>query len=76
MTDLDLLVAGAVVTFLAVAGAYIAIRHRANETPVDSYRPVDDRVPAETSATVTTYVTGENHVQAPALAQPHIDASN
>ena len=39
MTDLDLLVIGALVTFLAVAGAYIAIRHRANEDPVDSYAP-------------------------------------
>ncbi len=39
MTDLDLLVIGALVTFLAFAGAYIAIRHRANEEPVDSYAP-------------------------------------
>ena len=39
MTDLDLMVIGALVTFLAVAGAYIAIRHRANEDPVDSYAP-------------------------------------
>lgn len=39
MSDLDLLVAGAMVTFLAVAGAYIAIRHRANESPVESYTP-------------------------------------
>jgi high-affinity Fe2+/Pb2+ permease len=38
MTDLDLLIAGAMVTFLAVAGAYIAIRHRANETPVESFK--------------------------------------
>ena len=37
MNDLDLLVAGAMVSFLAAAGAYIAIRHRANEAPVDSY---------------------------------------
>ncbi|MGB5703341.1 MAG: hypothetical protein WBM48_11050 [Polyangiales bacterium] len=42
MSDLDLLVAGALVTFLAVAGAYIAIRHRANETPVDSFKPESD----------------------------------
>jgi hypothetical protein len=48
MNDLDLLVAGAMVTFLAVAGAYIAIRHRANETPVDSYAPESQR-PAATS---------------------------
>ncbi|MBT8469961.1 MAG: hypothetical protein KJN97_14550 [Deltaproteobacteria bacterium] len=39
MNDLDLLVAGAVVSFLSVAGAYIAIRHRANEDPVESYPP-------------------------------------
>ena len=45
MSDLDLLVAGALVTFLAVAGAYVAIRHRANETPVDSYKPADGESP-------------------------------
>ena len=38
MTDLDLLIAGAMVTFIAVAGAYVAIRHRANDAPVDSYK--------------------------------------
>ncbi len=37
MNDLDLLVAGAMVSFLSVAGAYIAVRHRANDAPVDSY---------------------------------------
>jgi hypothetical protein len=37
MTDLELLIFGAMVSFLAAAGAYVAIRHRANETPVDSY---------------------------------------
>ncbi len=36
MNDLDLLIAGAMVSFLSVAGAYIAIRHRANESPVSS----------------------------------------
>ena len=41
MNDLDLLVAGAMVSFLSVAGAYIAIRNRANETPVPSYSPSD-----------------------------------
>lgn len=35
MTDLDLLITGAIVTFLAAAGAYVAIRHRANEAPAD-----------------------------------------
>ncbi len=42
MTDLDLLVVGAMVTFLTVAGAYVAIRHRANEEPVRSYKPGPD----------------------------------
>ena len=37
MADLDLLVAGAMVTFLSVAGAYVAMRRRANESPVGSY---------------------------------------
>lgn len=41
MSDLELLMAGAVVSFLAFAGAYVAIRHRANETPVDSFKPSD-----------------------------------
>jgi hypothetical protein len=35
MTDLDLLIIGAIATFLASAGAYVAIRHRANEAPAD-----------------------------------------
>ena len=39
MNELDLLVAGAMVSFLSVAGAYIAVRHRANESPVSSYGP-------------------------------------
>jgi hypothetical protein len=38
VTDLELLIFGAVVSFLAAAGAYVAIRHRANESPVDSYK--------------------------------------
>ena len=37
MTDLDLMVMGALVSFLSAAGAYVAIRRRANETPVPSY---------------------------------------
>lgn len=48
MTDLDLLVAGALVSFLSAAGAYIAVRHRANETPVSAYHE-RDHGPAETS---------------------------
>lgn len=46
MNDLDLLVAGAMVTFLSVAGAYVAMRNRANESPVDSYHPPVSQVPA------------------------------
>jgi high-affinity Fe2+/Pb2+ permease len=45
MSDLELLMAGAVVSFLALAGAYVAIRHRANETPVDSFKPSDPESP-------------------------------
>mgnify|MGYP001551762932 CR=1 FL=1 len=45
MTDLDLLVAGVVVTFLALTGAYVAIRHRANETPVESFKSSNDSRP-------------------------------
>lgn len=41
MTDLDVIVAGALVTFLSVAGAYVSIRHRANEMPVESFKPAD-----------------------------------
>jgi hypothetical protein len=37
VTDLELLIAGAVVSFLSVAGAYVSIRRRANDAPVDSY---------------------------------------
>ena len=49
MTDLELLITGAMVTFIAVAGAYVAIRHRANETPVESYDRSQD---AERNPTV------------------------
>ena len=45
MTDLDLMVIGALVTFLSVAGAYVAIRQRANESPVSSYRPREAQFP-------------------------------
>lgn len=48
MTDLELLVTGAMVTFLAISGAYVAIRHRANETPVQSYKPPQDVEPNPT----------------------------
>jgi hypothetical protein len=41
VTDLELLIIGATVTFIAVSGAYVAIRHRANELPVDSYKRAD-----------------------------------
>jgi len=42
VTDLELLIMGATVTFIAVSGAYVAIRHRANELPVDSYTRADN----------------------------------
>ena len=48
MTDLELLITGAMVTFIAVSGAYVAIRHRANETPVQSYKPAQDSEPNPT----------------------------
>ena len=50
MTDLDLMVAGAMVTVLSVAGAYVAMRNRANESPVDSYHPSVAQVPASSAA--------------------------
>ena len=37
MNDLDLLVAGAMVTMIALAGAYINVRRRANLEPVTSH---------------------------------------
>jgi hypothetical protein len=52
MNDLDLLVAGAMVTMIAFAGAYINVRRRANLEPVTSHdsdavpvasRPVDTK---------------------------------
>ena len=52
MTDLDLLVAGAMVTFLAVAGAYVAIRHRANEAPVESFKRPESPAPVQAPAPV------------------------
>ena len=68
MNDLDLMVAGAMVSFLAFAGAYIAIRHWANDTPVDSYKPTqaDQRSGADASA--------DKALRTPVVAQPHIDA--
>ena len=58
MTDLDLLVAGAMITFIAVSGAYIAIRHRANETPVDSYK---DHVSRSATARPARQTNGAGH---------------
>ena len=55
MTDLELLIIGAMVSFIAVAGAYIAMRHRANETPVESYARSQD---AERNRTV---IRPQNH---------------
>jgi len=41
MNDLDLLVAGAMVTMISFAGAYINLRRRASQEPVQSYAPDD-----------------------------------
>ena len=51
MTDLDLTVAGAMVTFLSVAGAYIAMRRRADESPVGSYDSPREQQPIPPSPT-------------------------
>ena len=76
MTDLDILIAGAMVSFLAVAGAYVAIRHRANEAPVDSYKPVEDRSRAQGPVAVEAFTPGDQSLQAPAVAQSHVDVRN
>ncbi|MEM7139201.1 MAG: hypothetical protein AAF500_21700 [Myxococcota bacterium] len=39
MNDVDIFIAGTMVTMIAFAGAYINVRRRANEDPVDSYVP-------------------------------------
>ena len=49
MTDLDLLVAGAMVTFLSAAGAYVAMRRRADESPVGSYDSPREQQPVPPS---------------------------
>ena len=67
MNDLDLMVAGAMVSFLAFAGAYIAIRHRANETPVDSFAPIQVDTSPGSSASA------DHQMHAPAVARPPID---
>lgn len=51
MTDLDIMMAGALVSFLSVAGAYVAIRRRANETPVSSYHADEMQYPVAAPAT-------------------------
>ncbi len=51
MTDLELLIVGALVSFLSVAGAYVAIRRRANDTPVSSYDRDDLHYPVASRAT-------------------------
>ena len=51
MTDLDLLIGGAMVTFLSVAGAYVAMRQRANESPVGSYDSPREQQPVPPSPT-------------------------
>jgi hypothetical protein len=44
------MVVGAMVTFLSVAGAYVNIRRRANQSPVESYDHPDDRSEAAASS--------------------------
>lgn len=62
MTDLELLITGVVVTFIAVAGAYVAIRHRANETPVDSYKaPERNRYGYDPSPTTVSVNASNRH---------------
>ncbi len=51
MTDLELLIIGALVSFLSVAGAYVAIRRRANDMPVRSYERDDAHYPVASRAT-------------------------
>jgi hypothetical protein len=51
MTDLDIMMIGAMVSFLSVAGAYVAIRRRANDTPVRSYQTDDAQYPVAVQAT-------------------------
>ena len=51
MTDLDIMMAGALVSFLSVAGAYVAIRRRANDTPVSSYQADEVQYPVASPAT-------------------------
>ena len=49
MTDLDLIIAGAMVAFLSVAGAYVAMRRRADESPVGSYDSPREQQPVPPS---------------------------
>ncbi len=51
MTDLDVLMAGAMVTCLTLAGAYVAMRRRANETPVGAYDSPREGIPVPPSST-------------------------
>ena len=51
MTDLDIMMIGAMVSFLSVAGAYVAIRRRANDTPVSSYHADEVQYPVAAPAT-------------------------
>ena len=51
MTDLDLIVAGAMVTFLSAAGAYVAMRRRADQSPVGSYDSPREHQPVPPSPT-------------------------
>lgn len=52
MHDLDILVAGVMVTMIAFAGAYINVRRRANDDPVDSHAPEPEPEPAHDPSAV------------------------
>ncbi len=67
MTDLELLVTGVVVTFIAIAGAYVAIRHRANETPVDSYKAPEKNRYGYDPAPSAMAINGSNHHDHPQM---------
>ena len=69
MTDLELLIMGVVVTFIAISGAYVAIRHRANETPVDSYKDADRNRDHYAPAPVGLSLNGVSHRERPELHQ-------
>lgn len=65
MTDLELMITGAVVTFIAVSGAYVAMRHRANEAPVDSYKSPETNRHGYDPAPSSHRLNGSSHHERP-----------